>query len=198
MQSTLQDIGFSLGRPTRRLIGVSPISLLCALMTPVASLSLESNATNTDQLNFADQARRIGEGIFLDPPRRICFRHNPTAQKVFPMKIDFVSDVACPWCAVGLNSLETALKRIGDEIPVTLHMQPFELNPDMGADGVDAAEYLSKKYGISGNNFKRTAPRFASAAPRSASLSVNALVSGIPSTPTACCIGPGCKAINAN
>ena len=64
------------------------------------------------------------------------------------MKIDFVSDVACPWCAVGLNALKIALKRIGDDT-VTLHMQPFELNPDMTADGVDASEYLSKKYGFS-------------------------------------------------
>ena len=64
------------------------------------------------------------------------------------MKIDFVSDVACPWCAVGLNALEIALKRIGDDIPITLHMQPFELNPDMATDGVDAAEYLGKKYGL--------------------------------------------------
>ena len=65
------------------------------------------------------------------------------------MKIDFVSDIACPWCAVGLNALETALKNIDADIPVTLHMQPFELNPDMVAEGVDAGEYLMKKYGMS-------------------------------------------------
>lgn len=65
------------------------------------------------------------------------------------MKIDFVSDIACPWCAVGLNSLEIALKRIGDDIPVSVHMQPFELNPDMNREGVDAGEYLSRKYGLS-------------------------------------------------
>ena len=65
------------------------------------------------------------------------------------MKIDFVSDIACPWCAVGLNALEIALKRIGDDIPTTLHMQPFELNPDMAKEGVDASEYLAKKYGLS-------------------------------------------------
>ena len=64
------------------------------------------------------------------------------------MKIDFVSDIACPWCAVGLNALEIALKRIGNDIPVTLHMQPFELNPDMTAEGVNASEYLGKKYGL--------------------------------------------------
>ena len=64
------------------------------------------------------------------------------------MKIDFVSDIACPWCAVGLNALEIALQRIGDDILVTLHMQPFELNPDMAMEGEDAAAYLSRKYGL--------------------------------------------------
>ena len=64
------------------------------------------------------------------------------------MKIDFVSDVACPWCAVGLNALEGALARIGDDIPIALEMQPYELNPDMTAEGVDAADYLKKKYGM--------------------------------------------------
>ncbi len=64
------------------------------------------------------------------------------------MKIDFVSDVACPWCAVGLNSLERALERLGGEIPVALHFQPFELNPDMPAEGADAAAYLKAKYGM--------------------------------------------------
>lgn len=64
------------------------------------------------------------------------------------MKIDFVSDVACPWCAVGLNALETALQRLGPEVPVTLHFQPFELNPSMAAEGADAGEYLKAKYGM--------------------------------------------------
>ena len=64
------------------------------------------------------------------------------------MRIDFVSDIACPWCAVGLNALERALERIGDDIPVELHFQPFELNPSMPAEGADAVEYLSAKYGI--------------------------------------------------
>ena len=65
------------------------------------------------------------------------------------MKIDFVSDVACPWCAVGLNSLERALERIGAGFPVELHFQPFELNPTMPAEGADAGEYLRAKYGMS-------------------------------------------------
>ena len=65
------------------------------------------------------------------------------------MNIDFVSDVACPWCAVGLNALEIALQRIGADIPVEIHFQPFELNPQMGPAGEDAVAYLSAKYGIS-------------------------------------------------
>ncbi len=65
------------------------------------------------------------------------------------MKIDFVSDVACPWCAVGLFSLEEALRRVGAELPVELHFQPFELNPQMPAEGEDAAEHLARKYGAS-------------------------------------------------
>ena len=41
------------------------------------------------------------------------------------MRIDFVSDVACPWCAVGLNALERALANLGSEVSVELHFQPF-------------------------------------------------------------------------
>ena len=64
------------------------------------------------------------------------------------MKIDFVSDIACPWCAVGLNSLEIALQRLGDSVPVDLHFQPFELNPQMPAEGENAMQHLSRKYGM--------------------------------------------------
>jgi predicted DsbA family dithiol-disulfide isomerase len=65
------------------------------------------------------------------------------------LHIDFVSDIACPWCAVGLNALERALERLGDEVQVELHMQPFELNPTMPPEGADAAQYLKSKYGLS-------------------------------------------------
>jgi predicted DsbA family dithiol-disulfide isomerase len=74
---------------------------------------------------------------------------------VNPLKIDFVSDVACPWCAVGLNALERALERIGPEIPVELHFQPFELNPAMPVEGADAAEYLRAKYGLTAAQLER-------------------------------------------
>ena len=64
------------------------------------------------------------------------------------MKIDFVSDVSCPWCAIGLTALETALERLGPEVPVTLHFQPFELNPQMAPEGEDITEHISGKYGL--------------------------------------------------
>lgn len=71
------------------------------------------------------------------------------------MKIDFVSDVSCPWCAIGLKSLETALERIGPELPVELHFQPFELNPQMGPEGQDIAEHLGQKYGLNPEQLAR-------------------------------------------
>ena len=64
------------------------------------------------------------------------------------MKIDFVSDVSCPWCAIGLNAREQALARIGPQLQATLHFQPFELNPQMGPGGQDITEHLAQKYGI--------------------------------------------------
>lgn len=66
-----------------------------------------------------------------------------------PLKIDFVSDVSCPWCAIGLKSLEAALDNIGDDAAVEMHFQPFELNPNMGPEGQDIGEHLTEKYGSS-------------------------------------------------
>ena len=63
-----------------------------------------------------------------------------------PLKIDFVSDVSCPWCAIGLASLERALEKLGD-VDAQLHFQPFELNPQMPAGGQDVTEHLTQKYG---------------------------------------------------
>jgi predicted DsbA family dithiol-disulfide isomerase len=64
-----------------------------------------------------------------------------------PIRIDFVSDVACPWCAVGLSSLQLALTRLGDAVDAELIMHPFELNPQMGEEGEDLVEHIGKKYG---------------------------------------------------
>jgi len=67
-----------------------------------------------------------------------------TAQKI---QIDFVSDVACPWCAIGLSSLQQALARLDGEVDAQIVMHPFELNPSMTPGGQDAIEYLGEKYG---------------------------------------------------
>ncbi len=63
------------------------------------------------------------------------------------LKIDFVSDVACPWCAIGLAALQQALTRLGEDAQVALHFQPFELNPELPKGGQDLSEYLTEKYG---------------------------------------------------
>lgn len=63
------------------------------------------------------------------------------------VKIDFVSDVSCPWCAIGLKALEQAIARVRPEVEVDLHFQPFELNPQMSAEGEDTAAHLARKYG---------------------------------------------------
>lgn len=71
------------------------------------------------------------------------------------MKIDIVSDVVCPWCAIGLKSLETALARLDGQVSAELHFQPFELNPQMGPEGQDIVEHLSQKYGIDAEQIER-------------------------------------------
>ena len=63
------------------------------------------------------------------------------------LRIDFVSDVACPWCAVGLKSLEQALEKLEGEVSAEIHFQPFELNPNMPPGGQDIVEHLAQKYG---------------------------------------------------
>lgn len=65
-----------------------------------------------------------------------------------PLRIDFVSDVMCPWCAVGLHALEQAIARLDGRIAVDLHVQPFELNPQMPPEGQDIDEHIMEKYGV--------------------------------------------------
>jgi predicted DsbA family dithiol-disulfide isomerase len=90
------------------------------------------------------------------------------------LKIDFVSDISCPWCVVGLRALDLALARVSPDISATLHFQPFELNPTMGPEGQDITEHITQKYGIS-------------AAPTQTVAGAAALTT--PLTRIACCIG---------
>jgi predicted DsbA family dithiol-disulfide isomerase len=64
-----------------------------------------------------------------------------------PLKIDFVSDVVCPWCVIGLGGLEEALRRVGDLVEAEITLQPFELNPDMPPEGQNIGEHIFEKYG---------------------------------------------------
>jgi predicted DsbA family dithiol-disulfide isomerase len=73
-----------------------------------------------------------------------------------PLTIDFVSDIACPWCAIGLSSLQRALSRLGDTVDAQIVLHPFELNPDMGPDGETIVDYLGKKYGRTAEQIAET------------------------------------------
>ena len=64
------------------------------------------------------------------------------------LKIDFVSDVSCPWCVIGLRALDEAIARVGSDITTDIHFQPFELNPKMPAEGQEITEHITEKYGI--------------------------------------------------
>lgn len=63
------------------------------------------------------------------------------------IEIDFVSDVACPWCAIGLASLDEALRRSSDAVAATIRFQPFELNPGMRLEGENIDEFIGGRYG---------------------------------------------------
>ncbi|WP_156256893.1 DsbA family oxidoreductase [Sandarakinorhabdus oryzae] len=63
------------------------------------------------------------------------------------LRIDFVSDVVCPWCVIGLKSLEQALAELADTVTPEWHFHPFELNPAMAPEGENAAEHIARKYG---------------------------------------------------
>lgn len=64
-----------------------------------------------------------------------------------PFAIDVVSDVVCPWCFIGKRHLEAALAQAGDVPAVVVRWHPFELNPDLPAEGVARREYLERKFG---------------------------------------------------
>lgn len=61
------------------------------------------------------------------------------------IQVDIVSDVMCPWCIVGFRQLEQALGHLGVGAYVRWH--PFELNPDMPAEGQNLTEHIAEKYG---------------------------------------------------
>jgi predicted DsbA family dithiol-disulfide isomerase len=75
------------------------------------------------------------------------------------IKIDVVSDVVCPWCAVGYKRLEQAIKEMGIQDQIELEWQPFELNPNMPAEGQDVGEHIAEKYGSTPEQQKESQER---------------------------------------
>ena len=63
------------------------------------------------------------------------------------LKIDIVSDVVCPWCTIGYKRLEKAIIELDIQDQVEIEWQPFELNPNMPAEGQNVNEHLTEKYG---------------------------------------------------
>lgn len=62
-----------------------------------------------------------------------------------PLTIHVVSDVVCPWCYIGKRRLERAIAEFEDEVVTVWH--PYQLNPDMPAEGMDRVEYRKMKFG---------------------------------------------------
>ncbi|RTE64320.1 DsbA family oxidoreductase [Amphritea opalescens] len=65
------------------------------------------------------------------------------------IKLDIISDVVCPWCIVGYKRLEAAINELGLQDRVEIEWQPFELNPDMPAEGEELRAHVLRKYGAS-------------------------------------------------
>jgi predicted DsbA family dithiol-disulfide isomerase len=74
-----------------------------------------------------------------------------------PLKIDFISDVSCPWCIIGLRALDQALEHLGDEVQAQIHFQPFELNPKMVPEGQEIFEHIAEKYGSTREQYQANA-----------------------------------------
>ena len=64
-----------------------------------------------------------------------------------PEVIDVISDVVCPWCYIGKRHLEASLAKLPPESRPLVRWHPFQLNPDLPAQGIDRRSYLETKFG---------------------------------------------------
>ena len=78
---------------------------------------------------------------------RPCGKIKRTIKRTTHLKIDFVSDVSCPWCIIGLHGLKNGLSRLADTIEAEIVFRPFELNPAMPPEGQNIVEHVTQKYG---------------------------------------------------
>jgi hypothetical protein len=109
------------------------------------------------------------------------------------LTIDFVSDVMCPWCTLGLRALEQAVDHLSDELSVDIHFRPFELNPDAPKEGLLVFENQQRKYGLSK---QQVLANYANITERGKALgftfNMEKRITTTPLMPTACSIGrPG-------
>ena len=79
------------------------------------------------------------------------------------LKIDIVSDVVCPWCTIGYKRLDKAISELGIQDQVEIEWQPFELNPNMPAEGQNVQEHIAEKYGSTLEQQKESQQRMAEA-----------------------------------
>src|SRR5215831_15107709 len=73
-----------------------------------------------------------------------------TSKTPEPLTVDVVSDVVCPWCYIGKHRLEAALRELAEADPgvqPVVRWHPFQLNPDLPAEGIDRQSYLERKFG---------------------------------------------------
>ena len=80
------------------------------------------------------------------------------------LDIDLVSDVVCPWCAIGFERLRRAMAALQDEIAFEVVWHPFLLNPDIPREGRDMLEHLSAKYGRSAAEIETSQDQIVAAA----------------------------------
>ncbi|WP_050726896.1 DsbA family oxidoreductase [Vulgatibacter incomptus] len=69
-----------------------------------------------------------------------------TAEKK-PLRVDVISDCVCPWCYVGKRNLDEAIARSEDRFDMEVHWHPFQLNPDLPAEGRDWKKYAAERFG---------------------------------------------------
>ena len=62
------------------------------------------------------------------------------------LKIDIVSDVVCPWCAIGYKKLSKAMEDLNEEILFEVNWKPYELHPEIPTEGFNKEEYYKIKF----------------------------------------------------
>ena len=77
------------------------------------------------------------------------------------LSVDIVSDVMCPWCIIGWLKFRKVIDHFAGRLDFRVQWHPFELNPDMPAEGEDAAEHVMRKYGISAEQSRANSGRLA-------------------------------------